>query len=463
MRYILVLLGLFVTNVANAIDCQKLPDCKELGYSKESVKGCLDGGYVICPWDETYKKCVDFDCETLGFTESDKSSWCADLVKCEGNPQMTLCQKACIATNAPELKELAESGKCKIVTVRNDITIPEDILITVASGTTIDGQNHTLTVNAPNKMEANVFTLLNDSGLANLRVKWSAGNNTADNHLFGEPRELHHDQFASHPTIYMHNLDITVDHNNPKPAKNSNFGVFGGGYFYYDGKISVHAHAERSATLFRSEAAEHHFRNADVDLSMNCDDEKKECLLFSGNVYTFENSSLRAEARDLMFSPTDRRSTEMEWESEGSITLINTVATFDHTGTYRFEDEKITNRGMLFKGVGPKIDKDKDGRNNNTFDLYVMEGSEATLKTKNTYFTRNVSTPHRLKLMGTKEKPAKLIMENITQGLQASEFTAGNPTDTFILNGTAYHPLKESTHKFTELDSSTEDWEKVVQ
>lgn len=35
------------------------------------------------------------DCEKLGFTTSDKTSWCGKLIKCKGNPQMTLCQNLC--------------------------------------------------------------------------------------------------------------------------------------------------------------------------------------------------------------------------------------------------------------------------------------------------------------------------------------------------------------------------------
>ena len=95
MRYLLILLVLMFAEVANAIDCEKVPTCEELGYSQDDDPYCAENGYMYCPLDYSYKKCVNMDCAKLGFTEDDKTSWCGKLAKCKGNPRMTLCQNLC--------------------------------------------------------------------------------------------------------------------------------------------------------------------------------------------------------------------------------------------------------------------------------------------------------------------------------------------------------------------------------
>ncbi len=95
MRYLMFLLGLMFANMAQAIDCEKVPDCASLGYSTEDDPNCADNGYMYCPFNHEYKKCVQYNCEKLGFTEDDKTSWCGKLAKCKGNPRMTLCQNLC--------------------------------------------------------------------------------------------------------------------------------------------------------------------------------------------------------------------------------------------------------------------------------------------------------------------------------------------------------------------------------
>ena len=94
MRYMLILLGLIVANVANAMDCQTPPDCASLGYSTEPDPNCAQNGYILCPFNEAYKRCVIKDCEKLGFTEDDKTSWCKNIASCRGNEKYTLCVKA---------------------------------------------------------------------------------------------------------------------------------------------------------------------------------------------------------------------------------------------------------------------------------------------------------------------------------------------------------------------------------
>jgi len=41
-----------------ALNCTVHPSCESLGYSKTSIANCADGGYVLCPYDTTYKKCI---------------------------------------------------------------------------------------------------------------------------------------------------------------------------------------------------------------------------------------------------------------------------------------------------------------------------------------------------------------------------------------------------------------------
>ncbi len=95
MRYLMFLLGLMFANVANAIDCEKVPTCEELGYSRDDDPYCADNGYMYCPLDHSYKKCVNMDCAKLGFTEDDKTSWCGKIVKCKGNQKFTACKALC--------------------------------------------------------------------------------------------------------------------------------------------------------------------------------------------------------------------------------------------------------------------------------------------------------------------------------------------------------------------------------
>ena len=116
MRYVLVLLGLMFANVANAMDCEKVPDCESLGYSSKEDPYCADKGYMYCPFNHEYKKCVQYNCEALGFTESDKSSWCDKIVTCKDNEKFTAC--ACAAPH-PEPCEVGSvyyaNGTCSSV------------------------------------------------------------------------------------------------------------------------------------------------------------------------------------------------------------------------------------------------------------------------------------------------------------------------------------------------------------
>ena len=94
MRYLCFLLAMLFANVANAMDCEKVPDCESLGYSTKDDPNCADDGYMYCPFNREYKKCVNMDCAKWGFTEDDKTSWCKNIATCRGNEKYTLCVKA---------------------------------------------------------------------------------------------------------------------------------------------------------------------------------------------------------------------------------------------------------------------------------------------------------------------------------------------------------------------------------
>ena len=94
MKYILFLIVILFSNQAVALDCSKQPTCAELGYSTEDNQNCLADGYLICPFDSNYKKCVNFNCESLGFTNNDKTSWCKNIAVCPNSKDYTACIKA---------------------------------------------------------------------------------------------------------------------------------------------------------------------------------------------------------------------------------------------------------------------------------------------------------------------------------------------------------------------------------
>lgn len=101
----LVLCGLVPAFSAFALTCQNdyggstscasnttaAGDCKTLGYSTVNVEGCKH--YLYCPFDKSYKKCVDAgkSCVELGFTKGDKSSWCGKLITCDSDRTYTAC------------------------------------------------------------------------------------------------------------------------------------------------------------------------------------------------------------------------------------------------------------------------------------------------------------------------------------------------------------------------------------
>ena len=170
MKYVLFLVMFLFSTQAVALDCSKQPTCAELNYSKDDDPQCDKNGYILCPYDQSYKKCVQYSCEALGFTQSDKSDWCADIAHCKTDESFTACQSPCLATTYEELSTLAESGKCKLITMKNDITIPLNQSITLAANTVIDGGGHTLT-STGNRDNLTIFLMNDKTGMKNLKLQ----------------------------------------------------------------------------------------------------------------------------------------------------------------------------------------------------------------------------------------------------------------------------------------------------
>ncbi len=95
MKYILFLMMILFSGQAVALECVKQPSCADLGYKQENDPMCAHDGYLICPFDSNYKKCVNFSCESLGFTQSNKSTWCGKISKCPTDNTYTLCKALC--------------------------------------------------------------------------------------------------------------------------------------------------------------------------------------------------------------------------------------------------------------------------------------------------------------------------------------------------------------------------------
>ncbi len=73
--------------------CEPLPDCTDLGY--ELSVTCSDSEALACPYDVRYKKCANPSCETLGYTKTDKTKWCKNIIACPTDAAYTLCAEGC--------------------------------------------------------------------------------------------------------------------------------------------------------------------------------------------------------------------------------------------------------------------------------------------------------------------------------------------------------------------------------
>ncbi len=130
MRYVLFLIAILFSSQAVALNCERQPTCEELNYSKDDDPQCAEDGYILCPFDSQYKKCVNFNCESLGFTNNDKTSWCKNIAVCPGNKDYTACIKATCEIGDVYYAD----GSCGLVDDYNGSKTPVGVVYYVSDG-----------------------------------------------------------------------------------------------------------------------------------------------------------------------------------------------------------------------------------------------------------------------------------------------------------------------------------------
>ena len=395
MRYILFLLALMFANVANAMDCEKVPDCASLGYSKDNDPNCADNGYMYCPFDKSYKRCVNYDCTKLGFTESDKTSWCADLIECKDNEKMTLCQKACIATNYDELKDLAETGKCKLITMKSDITIPENQGFTLAANTTLDGGGHTLSTFA-NQANKTVITVENNTAFKNIN--------------------LHHQDSVTH---YNHVYINSSNKDNIVSLENVSL--------IYDSKVTEN---QENAAFYNATFI---FKDK-VDINLN-----------SIHCNVFKSSKIQFAGTDLTASFTNPNGSVF-WNSE--LTFENAQINITKANTFS------NGAPFRFKGTTANITVEKLFAYEPKGGKYLFEEGSRVSFNITERMTNEEQYKYNLVLSGTSQNPVLLQLEGLMIWPETIEITASNLSDTLVYEGVSYHPTTSATTTLTNVPNS---------
>ena len=85
----------FLSSVAHGqnLQCEELPDCSTLGFEQDIT--CAEGAAIGCPYDASYKKCVNVSCRDLGYTQDSKLTWCKTIITCPTDSTYTLCAESC--------------------------------------------------------------------------------------------------------------------------------------------------------------------------------------------------------------------------------------------------------------------------------------------------------------------------------------------------------------------------------
>ena len=399
MKYVLILIAILFSNQAVALDCSKQQTCAELNYSKEDNPKCDKNGYILCPYDQSYKKCVRYNCETLGFTQSDKSEWCADIAHCITDSAYTACQSPCLATTYEELSTLAESGKCKIITMKNDITIPFNQGITVAANTIIDGGGHTL------------FSSANQPSLIMLSMQ---SNNILKNLKFSHHHTQNQENYAlfkATDKIYLENVEIDIT----SKANTGNRATLFQDSYEIKGNFKVNINSPQIAWAFSRASLD--FKNANFDINLKT----QNADVFYTKGSSFENTSGKINY------------------TGGALTQANVPMNFKNS-------KIIFERSSFYSG-----------RNSLTYsDWTLHEGSEVTLNNWGTDITSTLP----IKLQGTEEKPAKIIFGNKITSSLTIQITTQNTTDMVVLDGMTYRSTKPAMTNLSDITTSG-NWEKI--
>ena len=397
MKYVLFLMMVLFSNQAVALDCSKQPTCSELGFSTENNPNCLLDGYLYCPFDSQYKKCVNFNCELLGFTLSDKSGWCAETIECKGDKSYTLCKTPCIAWDSDTLSMLANSGKCKVVTMRNDIEMPKNQGITLHADAIIDGGNHTL-ISSGNK-GFDVYTLNNNTGFKNIFIKHNQEQMQTGLNVF---------RSTNGSKVTLHDTRILVQSND---EQNHATPLFRDGTYEISGKFTTNIEAQwhyslSSATLI--------FKDADINITTTGQSSDG----FNGNA-DFINS-------------------------RGTITISGLSIIYDKTLT--FENSKINLKAPgIFWTYQIKYGT-----------ILLKNNAEVKLMFSNLIggSTVNVDKLAHIKFETLTSAPATLIIEG-NGGLDSGDVKASNSADTLVLNNKTYHPTQTATTLISDVPNSS--------
>ena len=397
MKYVLFLMMVLFSSQAVALNCEKQPTCAELGYSTENNPNCLDDGYLICPFDFSYKKCVNFNCESLGFTQSDKSDWCADIATCKGDKSYTLCQTPCLAWDSDTLSSLAESGKCKVVTMRNDITLPPNQGITLAQNTVIDGGGYTLQ-SSGNK--GYILIHLNDqTGLENLKIHHTQTDSQQSFILLSA--------LGVNDLVSLKDLDIFVSSDD---RDNHATPVINQGIYDIQGKFALNVEAYQHMVAFWM--CTYNFTDAQVSIKTTGNSSDFTWL----SKMKFTNSTVNASIGGSYFVGEDTYATFLN----SDVTLIGNTPFW--------------------------------GSNNAEF---TIEESHLTLEGKRLHQDSNPN----LILKGTSEHPSVLKLSSASNSGETT-IQATNTYDTLILDGLTYRPKQVGKTPLSEIPNSP-IWELV--
>ena len=402
MKYVLFLIAILFSNRAVALDCSKQPTCEELNYSKEDNPKCDKNGYILCPFDSQYKKCVNFSCESLGFTQSEKSDWCADIATCKGDKSYTLCQTPCLAWDYETLSNLAESGKCKVITMKNDITIPQNESITLAEDTTIDGGGYTITATG-NKENYHVFVLDDNNVFKNLNVSYTSEQNKNDNFLFYS---------QSNTTFENVNLNFAVSSSDTSGVSR----VIYHGNLVLRGNVNINIEAEYYVNALSNLSLD--LENADVKIISKGANAAGE-MLNNVNKLNAQNSKLIVQA-------------SIPFMAGLQTSYILENSTIEISDSFYWTSDSTNIPDVTLKES-----------------TFTVGGRLLTGSARNAIF----------RLQGTTDNPSKLIFKTSSDFGQAKVETT-NTTDTLILNGVTYRPKQIGTTLLSEIPTSP-NWEIV--
>ena len=416
MKYVLILMMVLFSNQAVALDCSKQPTCAELNYSKEDNPKCDKNGYILCPYDQSYKKCVQYNCEALGFTESDKTSWCADLIKCKGNEKMTLCQKPCFATNYEELSSLAGSGKCKVVTMRNDINIPQNSNIVLAANTILDGGGYTLT--SSGNRNFSLMHLRDNAGVKNLKIKHDQKTNQSGFSIFTTT--------GTQVPVYLSDLDIQISSND---SENHTTYAFDKATYYISGNLKVSILGVWHLSFFSWNSITH-FSNANLDFSCT----GTSCNIFDGEQVYMENTTVTADIKGCAFVNDKKPYGEIM-----TVDFKNSIAYFK-ASCFLYHAVNTTPETPL-----PTLS---------------LEQTEVSYEGGEFLHSATTAINNTITLAGTAEKPTKFTVKDTDKHFKDTHIDAKDLNVSVEINGVTYRPTKVGTTLLPEIENS-QNWTRV--